>query len=155
MFMKLLSTIGLALAGFYLLSKLSFAGNASRLNYTVSGMSLGMNGLNLVVSINLVVQNPTNQIFNVAAIVANVGLISGTPSQEQLLGNVAGFMPVTIPATSQANVPLTVTISGLSLISDIVNIFNGSAGVTAQLHITGTVNANSTLLPIDVKYQAL
>lgn len=147
--MKLLPTIGLAAAALYVLSKLSFAGNAARLNYTVSGMGLSMSGLNPVMSINLVVQNPTNQIFNVAALVANVSL-NGQP-----IGNVAGFQPVSIPATSQANVPLTVTISGLSLVSDVVNILNGSAGVTALLHITGTVNANSTLLPIDVQYQAL
>jgi len=147
--MKLLPTVGLAVAALYVLSKLSFAGNASRLNYSISGMGLSMNGLNPVISMNLVVQNPTNQIFNVAAIVANVAL------NNEPIGNVAGFTPVTIAAASQANVPLTVTISGLSLISDVVNILNGTAGVSALLHITGTVNANATLLPIDVQYQAL
>ena len=141
--------IGLGVAGLYILSKLSFAGNASRLNYTISGMGLSMSGINPVMSINLVVQNPTTEVFNVTAIVANAAL-NGEP-----LGNVAGFTPVSIAATSQANVPLTITISGLSLISDVVNILNGTAGVSALLHITGTVNANGTLLPIDVQYQAL
>jgi hypothetical protein len=147
--MKLLPALGLGVAAVYVLSKLSFAGNASRLNYTISGISLGMSGLNPVISLNLVIQNPTNQIFNVAAIVANVSL------NGEAIGNVAGFTPVSIPAASQANVPLTVTVSGLSLISDVVGILNGSSGVSALLHVTGTVNANSTLLPIDVQYQAV
>lgn len=147
--MKLLPALGIAAVALYLLSKLSFAGNASRLNYTISGLSLQMSGLNPVISINLVAQNPTNQTFNVAAIVANVSL-NGQP-----LGNVAGFQPVTILPTAQASIPLTVTLSGLSLINDVVGILNGTAGASALLHITGTVNANQTLLPIDVQYQAL
>ncbi len=147
--MKLLPTVGIAAAVLFLLSKLSFAGNASRLNYTISGMNLSYSGLNLVVLLNLVIQNPTNQTFNVAAIVANVTL-NGQP-----VGNVAGFQPVNVLPTSQASVPLTVTVSDLALITTLVNIMNGTAGVSALLHLTGTVNANATNIPIDVQYQAL
>jgi hypothetical protein len=147
--MKLIPAIGLAAAGLYVLSKLSFAANASRLNYSLAGMTMTMNGINPVIAMYLIAQNPTNETFQVNAITGTV-LLNGT-----IIGNLAGFVPVTVNPTNQASIPLTVTLSGLSLISYVVGVLNGTAGTQAILRLTGTVNANGTLLPVDVQYQAL
>lgn len=147
--MKLLPAIALTAVSVYLLSKVSFAGNAGRLLYNIAGVTMSMNGMNPVFNINLQVQNPTNQEFDVAAIVGNATL-NGQP-----IGNVAGFTPVSIMPTSQAIVPLTVTVSGLTVIQQVVSIMTGAAGISALVGIVGTVNANGNLLPITVQYQAL
>lgn len=147
--MKPLTWIGLSIAAVFVLSKIATAGNASRLNFTVSNVQPGLSGLNPVITLNLVAQNPTSESFQINAVVANV-FLNGQP-----IGNISGFVPVTVQPTSQANIPLRVQLSGLELIDQVLGILNGSAGVAAAVRITGTVNLDGSNIPIDVTYQAL
>lgn len=147
--MKLLPAIGIGAVAIYLLSKLSTAGVASRLNLFISNYGMSLTGITPVISIQVTAQNVTNESLQFNALTANAYL-NGT-----LIGNVSGFTPITIGALSQVVIPLQIIVNATLLISDVISILSGSAGVSAQLEAKGTANVSNLLLPVDLIYKAI
>ena len=147
--MKLLPTIALFGIGIYVLSKLSTAGVASRLNLFISNYSFSLQGITPIIQLQVTAQNVTNDSLQFNALTANAYL-NGT-----LIGNVSGFVPVTINPLAQVYIPLTVIVNATALISDVVSILSGSAGFAAQLEAKGTANVSNLLLPVDLIYKAV
>jgi hypothetical protein len=146
---KLLPAIALIAGGVFVLSKLSAAGVASRLNLFISSYSLSITGIYPVINIVVTAQNVTSSDLQFSALAANV-FLNGT-----LIGNISGFTSVLIPATAQVNIPLQATINASQVISDVVAILSGSAQVAAVIEIKGTANVSGLILPIDLITKAV
>lgn len=108
-----------------------------------------MTGITPVISIQVTAQNVTNDSLQFNALTANAYL-NGT-----LIGNVSGFTPVIIGPLSQVVIPLQIIVNATLLISDLVSILSGSAGVAAQLEAKGTANVSNLLIPVDLIYKAV
>jgi hypothetical protein len=147
--MKLLPGILLAIGGIYVISKLTTAGSASRLNFTISNLQLGTSGLIPVISLNLLAQNPTNSSFVVQSIVANA-FVNG-----EQVGNVSDFTPVSIGPNSQGSIPLTVLMNAAVVVEDVLNILTGAAGVSAVVSVVGTANISGLVLPVNLSYKII
>ena len=147
--MKLLTGIALTAAGFYILSKLTAAGVASRLNLLISNFNLSINGIVPIVTLNVTAQNVTNDSLQFNALIATAYL-NGTP-----IGNVSGFTPVNITPMSQVNIPLVIQVNAAALLSDVVSILSGTAGISATIEVKGTANISNLILPVDLIYKAL
>jgi hypothetical protein len=146
---KLLPAIALTVAGVYVLSKLSAAGVASRLNLFISSFSISVTGLFPVITVIVTAQNVTNSDVQFNALAANA-FLNGT-----MIGNVSGFTPVLVGALSQSTIPLTIQVNATELISDVVSILSGSAQVAANLEIKGTANISNLVVPVDLIYKAV
>jgi hypothetical protein len=146
---KLLPAIGWTVGGLWLLNKLSTAGIASRLNLYISSFNLSLSGISPIIQIGVMAQNVTNGSLQFNALAANA-FLNGT-----MIGNVSGFQPVTIAPVSQVTIPLTVIVNATQIISDVISILTGSAGVAANLEIKGTANVSNLILPVDIIYKAI
>ena len=154
--MKLLPALGLTVAAVFVLSKLSTASAASRVNFIISGVSLDNIGITPVLKIILQAQNPTSEEFLINAITANIAL------NDQPIGNVSGpttdgqtYVAVSVKPLSSTPVPVLAMIAVGGLVSDITDILTGAAGLHAVFHIQGTANIENLLVPLDIKYTAL
>jgi hypothetical protein len=144
---KLLPAILLIGGGVYVLSKVSSASAASSLNFIVTGYSFNTNGLYPTISVNVTAQNVSSQPVQFNALAANAFL------NGQYIGNVSGFIPVTIPAAGQAVIPLSILVNVTNVINDVVSIFSGSAGSSAILEMKGSTNLSGLVIPFDLTYQ--
>lgn len=153
--MKLLPALGLTVVGVFLLQKVSAAAAATRINFLVGGVKLASIGFTPILNVTVVAQNPTNSTFTINSFVGNVFL------NGDMIGNAAGFIPTTVkPAspgglTGQTEIPLNVSLNGLTLVSDIVSVITGQAQVAAVVRLVGTANVDNLLLPIDITYKLI
>ncbi len=108
-----------------------------------------MTGLFPVLQVGVMAQNVTNGSLQFNALAANA-FLNGT-----LIGNVSGFTPVTIMPVSQVTIPLTILVNATEIISDVISILTGSAGVAATVEIKGTANISGLILPVDLIYKAI
>lgn len=141
--------IGLTVGGLWLLNKLSTAGVASRLNLYIASFNFTMSGITPILQVGVMAQNVTNGSLQFNALAANA-FLNGT-----MIGNVSGFVPVTILPVSQATIPLSIIVNATQIISDVVSILTGSAGVAANIEIKGTANISGLILPVDLIYKAI
>lgn len=148
--MKLLPAVGLTIAGLFVLSKVMTASAASRINFTLGNIGISSSGITPIVQLTVLAQNPTDKSITISSIVGNV-LLNG-----QLIGNIppVGF-PITVAANSQSQIPISVMLQGLSLISDVVSMLSGTAGLSAVVSLTGTVNVDGLLLPLNLSYRII
>ncbi len=108
-----------------------------------------MSGISPVIQVGVMAQNVTNGSLQFNALAANA-FLNGTN-----IGNVSGFQPVTIGPVSQVTIPLTIVVNATQIISDVIAILTGSAGVAANLEIKGTANVSGLILPVDIIYKAI
>ena len=73
-------------------------------------------------------------------------------SNGTMIGNVSNFSGVGIPGNSNVQVPLTVELFPVGLVSDLINSFNSGSGVQ-NLELDAMVNANGYQLPVTLKYK--
>lgn len=147
--MDTLPAVGLALAGLYVLSQLTTFGATTQMNFIISSISVSSQGVTPVLNMILTAQNPTNSSLLISSFVATVS-VNGT-----IVGNVAGFSPVTIAANSQTPIPLVVTMNGLTLFSDVVNILTGASPLSGVVTVIGTANINNLAVPLNITYNLL
>lgn len=147
--MKLLPAIGLTIGGLYILSKITAVGAASRLNFVITNVNVTTSGISVILQVTVQVQNPTNSGFTINSLVGNV-LLNGT-----LIGNASSFNQVSIAPNQQTPLMLTVVLSAIATVNDIVNILSGSSGVHAVVAINGTANVDNLPIPVNLQYQVL
>jgi hypothetical protein len=147
--MKLLPTLALIAGGAFVLSKMATANVASRLNFVLGGISTSFSGINPIVTVNLIVQNPTSGSFTVNSIVGNV-LVNGA-----LIGNISMFTPVQIPANGQVPLPLNILLNPVQVLTDVLNLLAGTAGSQVVVIVQGTANVDNLTIPIAIQYNLL
>lgn len=137
--------LGLTAAGLLAFYFFNQSRTLGYLNYYIQGVDLGFTGITPVLRINLGIQNPSNDSFQVKSIVGNLY------ANNSLIGNVSAFGTLNIPAASSVVYPLYIRMSLMGVVSDIVKIFEGG-GITQQIEFDGAVNVNNITAPLTFKY---
>lgn len=130
-------------AGIYIWNLSRAANNLTYFPGNITGISL--DGLTPVVYATLVIQNTSNLTFTINSLAGSV------TSNGTLIGNVSDFVPVTVPANSQGQIPLTLRLQPLGLANDIIAILTGGVG-KRDLVVAGSVNANGMQQAFSLTY---
>lgn len=147
--MKLLPKLALIGVGGFVLVKLISANIINRLNFIVTGIQLGFVGTTPTVTLSIAIQNPTGSSFTINSIVGNV-FLNGS-----FIGNVSSFVTTAIPPNGQVTLPVTVLLNISQVISDIIHVIDGSAGIQALIELQATANIDNLAFPLDVSYKLL
>ena len=68
------------------------------------------------------------------------------------IGSIAAFTPLTVPASSQVNYPVTATLSLNRAVSDLISLITNQSGQAITIELKGFITVNGVQAPIDVKY---
>jgi LEA14-like dessication related protein len=147
--MRPLTAIALIGAGIFVLSKIATANIASRLNFVLGGVSASLSGLTPVVTVNVVVQNPTSGSFTVNSLVGNIS-VNGTQ-----IGNISMFVATVIPPNNQVQLPLTVILNPAQVLTDLLNLLTGNSGNQVIVSLDGTANIDNIPIPVSIQYNVL
>jgi len=129
------------------LSAFSKAQAGGSLNfYPAAIQHIRFDGITPVATFGLAVQNPTGSRFVIKSLVGNLY------ANSILIGNVSSFLPFTVSPNSQAVYPLTVRLSLLGVVADIVKAFNGQ-GWKQSVEFKATANVDNWMIPIKINYQ--
>ncbi len=120
--------------------------SAGTLNfYPASLKSLSFDGITPVLSVGVAVQNPSNQNYQVRAIVGNLY------ANGNLIGNVSNFTVVNVAAAAQTIYPLQIRLSLLGIVQNIIDAFNGN-GLHVNAELQANANVNGFVVPIKIQY---
>jgi hypothetical protein len=87
---------------------------------------------------------------NVSNTSAQLNALAGTVSiNNNVVGNLSNFQPVTVPATAQQEVNVDFKPNLIGLTSEALQLL-GSSGQTLTFAVNGTMNVNGLLLPFNV-----
>lgn len=140
--MKLVPLIGAGLLAWYLFTKKS----VESINYYFRSFSLDFDGITPVIKITLAVQNISNRQFNIT------GFTGVLYAGDKVLGNVSQFNPVVIMPTKETFYTINVRLSPIALVSDIVSKITQGTGLSYDLRIIGTMNAEGLLVPVSLNF---
>lgn len=135
--------IGIAAIGYYLYTTKKAI---TQLVYNVTNASISFNGLTPVLNLTIQISNASGSTFVIENILGNVSVNGAN------IGTVTDFTPVTINASSQANMNLSVNLSLTSAVSDLVNLITNETGNAMTILFTGFVTANNVQAPLSLKY---
>jgi LEA14-like dessication related protein len=138
--MKTSTLLLLAIGGYALYEFTQFGIAANTVNVVFQGLSF--NSIDSV-TVNLQVQNVSNASVNVNSMTGNL-LMNGNQ-----LASLSDFTQRTVPANGEVTVPITVSLSLLSLPGDISSITQ-LTGQTIDFKVVGNVNVNGLVLPINL-----
>lgn len=126
------------------------ASAAKNLKFFISSVSAEMQGATPVIVLQVMIQNPTNEAYQINALVGNLSTNSG-----YLIGNVSGFQPVPVAAQSQQlyNVNVRVNLIGTAL--DIFNLVSNGQGLTQIVRFDGAINVSGVVVPVELDYKIL
>lgn len=131
-----------AIAVIYLLMAKKAVGT---LQYFVNKIGFDFSGITPIVNLQVGVQNPSNESFQIKSFVGSL-TVSGV-----YVGQVSSFAVVDVPAASQVFYPLQIRVGLIGIISD-VSEFLQKGGESKSVEFTGFVNASGVVLPINLKY---
>lgn len=118
----------------------------ANLNYVIAGISLTFSGIVPVLGINILIQNVSNQSFDITSFVGSL-TIDGT-----YVGDVSSFTPVIIAGSSQAYMNVKVNLSLIGIVSDLINLMNSKSGIPKKLVLSGNINVNNIVAPLSLSY---
>lgn len=119
------------------------------LNYYISKVELSFSGATPILRLTIGIQNPSNETFQINSFVGNL-LANG-----YVIGNVSSFEKLTIGPASLGLYKLTVRLSLIGVVSDIVNAIQQGSGTTQTITFKGAVNASGLLAPVNLQYKIL
>ncbi len=122
------------------------------LNYFISGIAIAMDGTTPVMRVEVAIQNPTNEDFQIRSFVGNLFAIDAL-GQSHTIGNVSAFGSIWVRSASQAIYPVYVRLNIGAIVSDIVNAIMQGSGPGHTIILDGTVNASGIVAPIRVDYK--
>lgn len=146
---KVLPAALVFVAGLILLSKFAKGGAIATLNYNISGIRFNFSGLVPVLSINIAVQNTSNQSVLISSLAGDL-YINGDHTS-----NISSFEPLNIPANSEAVYTITARLSLTGAISNLIDIVNGRLKATANIRFTGHINIEQLQVPVDLTYKII
>lgn len=147
--MKPLTAVILLGTGAFLISKAAKATVIERLSFFIGNVKMTSFGLSPELTVTVLVQNVTNEKFTVKSLVGNAFV------NDMQVGNVSSFTQLVALPSSETPYLLTVRISLLQAVTQIIDILKGNAGVEATVRIVGTVNVDNLLFPIDMEYKII
>lgn len=101
-----------------------------------------------VLSFILTVQNTSNQNIVLRSIAGNLF------ANGYLIGNVASFIPVNIGPNSQTNLFLTVRLSLIGVVTDVINALNNTGlGLHQVIELQSTANVDRYQIPVNISYK--
>lgn len=119
------------------------------LNYYISSIALAFDGMTPILRLNIAIQNPSNQQFVVRSMVGTV-LANDTP-----IGNISSFQTVVINPNSQQILPVYIRLKVLSIVTDIITLIQNGSGISQTITVTGNVNANNIVAPVNLSYKII
>lgn len=138
-----LPTVLLAIAAFVGIVAFAKKKAADLLNFNISGLDAHFDGYTPVITVNVAVQNPTNESFHVRAITGNLS------ANDYNIGTVTNFNSATIPPASQVIYPLDIHVSLFGIIADLWNAIKGS-GFSQKIKFDGIVNVDGVAIPLTI-----
>lgn len=121
--------------------------SAQSLNYIFQGIRAAWQGSAPVLSLQIGVQNPTNQSFLIKSIVGSL-YSAGTP-----IGNVSSFTPVNIAANNVTTIPVNIRLSLIGIATDLFNLIKNGNGQAHEIEFSGYVNADNISVPLKLTYK--
>jgi LEA14-like dessication related protein len=109
----------------------------------VTGISLV--GSAPILQFTLQVQNTSGTSVTINAFAGNISC------NNQLIGNVYNFSPVTIPARSSVALPVTAQLAATSIVNNIIAAFQAS-NTSETISLQGTVNAEGLNIPVSLTF---
>ncbi len=146
--MNPIAVIALIVTGVFVISSISAAGTADRLDYVIDDVKFRIVSVwHLTTSIVINIQNPTSNTLTVNSLVGDV-YVNG-----DYLGNVSSFTKTEIVGNNQT--PYTVALDSniFSLSTELQSLISNFHGLTLQLK--GTINAQGLTIPVDLQYKVL
>jgi len=114
--------------------------------YPDSLRNIELDGITPVATFGLVIQNPSSQRFVVKSLAGNL------TANGFRIGNVSSFTPIVINANSQVVYLLTVRLSLIGVVQDIINAFNGN-GVQQTVRFNAWINVDNYSVPVDMSFK--
>lgn len=137
-------------AGLLAWSFLSKANVINALKILIQRIKVEFSGLSPVITLVVLVQNPTSDKFTVYSLAGDVFV------NNNYIGNVSMFTKTEIIGNSQTEIPLTIKLSIVSMISNIVDIVTGkSAGGGGVVGLSGTINIDNASIPVNIAYKII
>lgn len=147
--MKNLPVVPLLIAASVAFVILSKKTAANLLNFTINSVNTALNGINLIVTVNVLISNPSNQSFT-ANNISGVLLINGVA-----YGSVSNYSPITVAPNSQTIYPVTITTSIIADGLALYNILSSNNGSGLNIGLTGTASVSGVVIPVNVNYKLL
>lgn len=120
--------------------------SAESLKYYFKSFSLRFDGITPIFRINLMLLNGSNQTFQIQSVVGNLSV------GNQVIGNVYSFTPVKILANSQQQYSFDVRLNIFSIVSDLIDKINNGTGLSYQVNMAGTMNAEGFMIPVNFNF---
>jgi LEA14-like dessication related protein len=98
-----------------------------------------------IIQFTLQVQNTSSTPLVINSFAGNISC------NNQLIGNVYNFTPVTIPAMGTVSVPVTAQLAATSVVNDIIAAFQ-AANTTQVLTLAGTANVGGLNIPVSLTF---
>lgn len=117
------------------------------LSFLITKIKLSFEGITPILNVNLVIQNPSNEKYTINSFVGN--LQSGT----EIIGNVSSFVPTVILPNSQTTYPLTIRLSLIGVVSDLIALIQQGSGISQTLILNGYLNASGIVAPVNISYK--
>ena len=140
---KLLLPIGAIIALYLFLA----AKAVSTLNYFIQGVALKFDGFVPVLNLSIGIQNVSNESFEIRSFVGNL-ILDG-----QTIGTISSFAVVPILPASQTIYPISVRLSVIGAVTDIISLLQGNSGAPKNIDIVGNVNASGVVAPVNLSYK--
>lgn len=140
---KTLLLIGGALIAYNAFAKATAGGNL--LFYPDKVHSLSLSGSGPVMVVHIRVQNTSNQNFTINGFAGNVF------ANETLIGNAENFNQAVIAPRSQAIYPITIRMSWLGMVSNVIDAFNGGP-VKIKIEVDAKANVDRYQVPVKLFY---
>lgn len=113
--------------------------------YPVSVTDIHFEGITPIMTVGLRVQNTSNQEFILKSIAGNVY------ANNYEVGNISAFQPLPIPANSQTTILLSLRLSILGIVNDIIRAWE-TGNIHEDLEFDAYANVDGDQVPIRVKY---
>lgn len=120
--------------------------SAESLKYYFKSFSLRFDSITPIFRIKLMLLNGSNQTFQIQSVVGNLSV------GNQVIGNVYSFDPVKILANSQQEYSFDVRLNIFSIVSDLIDKINNGTGLSYQVNMNGTMNAEGFMIPVNFNF---
>lgn len=134
----------LALGGWLILGKKQAIEN---LQFYIANVSASMDGLTPIITLNVAIQNASNEAFTIHSIVGTVKANGYT------IGTVSSFASVPIAAAAESVYPIRVRISPVGIALDAYNQIISHMSISQTLEFDGTINAAGIIAPLKISYK--
>lgn len=134
----------LAIMGYTVWKKARSLGNVVFLPGSVVGLS--MSGASPVIQVALIAQNTSNDNLLIQSLAGNV------MTDKTLIGNIASFSTQSIPANSQTQILVNITLYDLGIINTIISVMQNKNAVQ-DITVNGYANIGFAQVPINLTFK--